>query len=110
MPNGVRRDIQHLESDREFAEEVNKIISLHLMDSVLPHLELVQKEVSMSTGLLNELINVLEQNDVISSKQREEVYSKAAANVPCLLLEHLRNLESINEERREFIERHAKSD
>lgn len=107
MPNGVRRDIQHLEKDKEFAEEVNKIISTHLMDSVLPHLELVQKEVSMSTALLNELINVLEQNHVISSKQREEMYSKATANVPYLLLEHLRNLDRINEERREFSERHA---
>ena len=65
------------------------------MDSVLPHLELVQKEVSMSTGLLNELINVLEQNHVISSKQREEIYSKATANVPYLLLEHLRDLDRI---------------
>jgi len=43
MPNGVRRDIQDLERDREFAEEVNKIVST-LMDSVLPHLELVQRE------------------------------------------------------------------
>jgi hypothetical protein len=108
MPNGVRRDIQHLERDREFAEEVNKIISVHLMDSVLPHLELVQNEVSMSTGLLNELINVLEQNDVISSKQREEIYLKARAKVPYLLLEHLRNLDCMNEERRQFNERHAK--
>ena len=50
--NGKRRetDTRLVERDREFAEEVDRRISLHLMDSVLPHLELFQEEVAMSTG------------------------------------------------------------
>src|SRR3974390_2532862 len=98
MPSGVRQDKQHIKRDREFTEEVDRRISQHLMDSVLPHLELVQEEVAMNTALLSELIHVLEQNDVISSTQREGIYSHAKATVPHLLLEHLKNLERITKE------------
>jgi len=107
MPRGERHDTRHIERDREFAEEVDRRISQHFMDSVLPHLELVQEEVAMNTALLSELIHVLEQNGVISSEQREWVYSNAKATVPHLLLEHLRNLERVTKERRELIEQHA---
>ncbi len=107
MPIGERQDIQHIERDREIAEEVDKRISQQLMGSVLPHLELVQKEVVMNTALISELITVLEQNSAISSTQREEIYSNAKAAVPHLLLEHLRDLERVTKERRDFVEQHA---
>jgi|GEM_PF-4328881 len=107
MPRGERHDTRHIKADREFAEEVDRRISQHLMDSVLPHLELIQEEVAMNTALLSELIHALEQNGVISSEQREGIYSNARETVPHLLLEHLRNLERVTKERREFIEQHA---
>jgi len=96
-----------MERDRELAEEIDRRISRQLMDSVLPHLELVQEEVAMNTALISELISVLEQNGAISSTQREGIHSNAKATVPHLLLEHLRNLERATKERREFVEQHA---
>ncbi len=107
MPIGERQDIQHTKRDREITEEVDRCISQQLMDSVLPHLELVQKEVLLNTALISELITVLEQNGAISLMQREGTYSNARATVPHLLLEHLRDLERVNKGRRNFVAQHA---
>ncbi len=41
--------------DRELAEEVVRRISQQLMESVLPHLKLVQEEEAMNTALISEL-------------------------------------------------------
>ncbi len=53
--NRRERDKHYVGLDRELAEEVVRRISQQLMESVLPHLKLVQEEVAMNTALISEL-------------------------------------------------------
>ncbi len=53
--NRRERDMHYVGLDRELAEEVVRRISQQLMESILPHLKLVQEEVAMNTALISEL-------------------------------------------------------
>lgn len=50
-------------------------------------------------------MDILEQKGIIRSEQREKIYSNGKYRVPYLIEEHLKNMERMEREKREFIEK-----
>ncbi|MGZ4902500.1 MAG: hypothetical protein ACXVI3_05040 [Halobacteriota archaeon] len=100
MAKGKRQDAK----DAELKEEIARSTWTQTMNLISPNLNLNLNDIAMNTGVLVELMKVLEQKGIISSEEREGIYFEAKQGVSSIKQEHFRRLGVIDKRKREALE------
>ncbi len=100
MAKGKRQDSQ----DAEFKEEIIKSTWTQTMNLLAPNLNLNLNDIAMNTGVLIELMEVLEQKGIISPEERKQVYLEAKQRVSSIKEAYFRRLGVIDRRKREALE------
>ncbi len=100
MAKGKRQDAQ----DTELKEEIIRSTWMQTMNLIAPNLNLNLNDIAMNTGVLTELMKVLEQKGIISAEERERIYLEAKQAVSSIKEAHFRRLGVIDKRKREALE------
>ncbi len=90
-------------NDAALTEEIRSAC-MQMVNLLSPNLNLNLHDIAMNTGVLAELMNVLQRKGVISSAEQEEIYRNATQEVSALKQEHFKRLGEIDRRKRDAIE------